>query len=921
VAVVGDVVGRGTVVVRAIGDDIPGDVRRITAQATKDVDKSLADAFRRLDIQLGRANSNLNSLNRETQKFFHSWKTLPSGLRRFTFYTGLFAELGTEIATLGSAGGAGLLVLGSAATSAALGLGSMVAIFAGLTSDIDALPASVQPAARAVVELGGAFRELRDALRVRALSDTADAFLSMRDTVRALIPAFDGLADVIGGLIRDFASGIAPGTENFQNLYKVIQRAAPIFDRLVRAVGLFGSTLLRIFASDGANRAVEEFVGWIETLFERFDEFSKSPALDTWFRNASQIFGAVGRLLDATGTALNNLVTQDTVDQLVALLDNLADFMPALEGILGILGELDLFGLIAEALNVFGEAVEPLIEPLKDLASAVSDILSSGIRILGPIIEDVARALAPFVQGLADLMAEDPDGIAESILAIAGAFLVLKGASGLAGVAAMLAGVVTNLRNLRAQTRTPISVKITAAFSGFAGGIIGSEFADQLIKDPGWNELGGVIGGTLGGAIVGAMTGGLPGLLIGALAGMIAGQDWGFIWDAIFGDAAGEEALAKALGTMNIPAMIAVIIRSFATDSGIQSAWTEFWGGIGGEAAWGGLVEGFNGFLTWWNTLGPGAFFRDLVTNAATGWAMFVGWWQTGPGAFFAGLAAGFQQFMAPILTFWTQLWTSLTTVGGQFVGLLVQLWSGLWANLTAIFGPFIQGIVSRWQGFIGDFIGRYQAFVGDLMGRWQAFWGSLMGVITPVLARIAEGWRGFWSGLVGMWNGFFGTLGSMWNGFWSGLGGIIGGVWAGIVSTVSGAVSTIIGVINGMISVINGALAAIRNLTGGLVNLNIPSLPGLASGGLVFGPQRRLIGEAGPEAVVPLNRPLSQVDPAVRGLSAIAQGKGSMASGGVVGTGRVVNVEPGAIVIQTVADPMQIANMTLDRLVAAAAV
>jgi hypothetical protein len=72
---------------------------------------------------------------------------------------------------------------------------------------------------------------------------------------------------------------------------------------------------------------------------------------------------------------------------------------------------------------------------------------------------------------------------------------------------------------------------------------------------------------------------------------------------------------------------------------------------------------------------------------------------------------------------------------------------------------------------------------------------------------------------------------------------------------------------------------------------------------------------------VVPLNRPLSQVDPAVRGLSAIAQGKGSMASGGVVGTGRVVNVEPGAIVIQTVADPMQIANMTLDRLVAAAAV
>lgn len=46
------------------------------------------------------------------------------------------------------------------------------------------------------------------------------------------------------------------------------------------------------------------------------------------------------------------------------------------------------------------------------------------------------------------------------------------------------------------------------------------------------------------------------------------------------------------------------------------------------------------------------------------------------------------------------------------------------------------------------------------------------------------------------------------------------------------------------------------------------------ASGGIFTGAQTRLIGEAGPEAVVPLNRPLSQVDPSVRWLSAYAQGK-----------------------------------------------
>jgi hypothetical protein len=46
-----------------------------------------------------------------------------------------------------------------------------------------------------------------------------------------------------------------------------------------------------------------------------------------------------------------------------------------------------------------------------------------------------------------------------------------------------------------------------------------------------------------------------------------------------------------------------------------------------------------------------------------------------------------------------------------------------------------------------------------------------------------------------------------------------------------------------------------------------------LASGGVVYGPTRALVGEAGPEAVVPLARPLALVDPAVRALSAFAQG------------------------------------------------
>lgn len=94
------------------------------------------------------------------------------------------------------------------------------------------------------------------------------------------------------------------------------------------------------------------------------------------------------------------------------------------------------------------------------------------------------------------------------------------------------------------------------------------------------------------------------------------------------------------------------------------------------------------------------------------------------------------------------------------------------------------------------------------------------------------------------------------------------------------------------------------------------------ASGGIVSGVTRALVGEAGPEAVVPLRRPLSQVDPSVRALSAIAQGMAPhLARGGIVGGGgpqKQVNIHPGALTVVTpTQDPVAVASEFLGQLVA----
>lgn len=151
-----------------------------------------------------------------------------------------------------------------------------------------------------------------------------------------------------------------------------------------------------------------------------------------------------------------------------------------------------------------------------------------------------------------------------------------------------------------------------------------------------------------------------------------------------------------------------------------------------------------------------------------------------------------------------------------------------------------------------------------------------------------------------------------------SGTGGIVDGL-VGSFGAVIGAVSTAINLVEQLAS-------AIRNLPP--VPGRLPDLtpwdglvPNTATGGLFNGAQIRRIAEAGPEAVVPLDRPLHMVDPAVRALSAIAQGLRvpDTARGGVFGsTGRTIDVG-GITVVSPQSDPRAVATEVVNRLVATA--
>jgi len=89
-------------------------------------------------------------------------------------------------------------------------------------------------------------------------------------------------------------------------------------------------------------------------------------------------------------------------------------------------------------------------------------------------------------------------------------------------------------------------------------------------------------------------------------------------------------------------------------------------------------------------------------------------------------------------------------------------------------------------------------------------------------------------------------------------------GIWDGMVSGIKGAINSVIGTINGFIQRINSIkitvpgvdIPGVGRVGGFSVGMpNIPEIPSLAKGGIVNRPTLAMLGESGPEAVVPLGR------------------------------------------------------------------
>ncbi|HEW4614603.1 TPA: hypothetical protein V0G00_001613 [Streptococcus pneumoniae] len=246
-------------------------------------------------------------------------------------------------------------------------------------------------------------------------------------------------------------------------------------------------------------------------------------------------------------------------------------------------------------------------------------------------------------------------------------------------------------------------------------------------------------------------------------------------------------------------------------------------------------------------------------------------------GEFFSGLWTKLQEIFEPIGQWFgekfQQAWDAIVNIFSGIGEWFSGVFQGAWDAIVNIFTPIGSWFGQRWAD-VTSALANIGAWFTDI---FQKAWTGLTNIFSKLGLWFGERWADVTSVLVNVSSWFGNMFTSAYNAVknaFSSIGGFFSGVWSTVQSifvnagqkvgsavggafksAVNAVLGTIENVVNDFIGMINGVLGVVRNLPGlGWVgSVSTVSLPRLARGGIVDSPTIAMIGEAGKEAVVPL--------------------------------------------------------------------
>lgn len=697
---------------------------------------------------------------------------------------------------------------------------------------------------------------------------------------RALVALFDNIGNIseaVGNIAQDFSSAF----------YDVITSTGA-----VRIGSAIVSTLLSLTST-----IVEVGSKLAGSLFKGFEKVvvTSAPKISSVFQSlldtVAPVFESIERSVNKFGDGLSRVYDE----HVVPAINSIANAFNGLIDIIQILWE-NSWQPFAEFLSgVFGVSIE-----------GISDLLGGGLLATLGLLADAIKLVADGFTVFSDWCKENK----EPILALITTWQTInflswaEQAGGLAGAFSLLGSkvslIVGGIKNLGLAIKALTFDKLVS----FAETIyLNTLYAKDFVVNSGKTiaqlgktalELGkSALAWTAHAAKMGLAT--AAEFAHSVAAGVATAATWAF-------------NAALAVLTSPITWIIAAIAALIAIGVLLYQNWdtvVEF-----AKTAWQGLCDFISGICQ-----AIGEFFSGLWTKLQEIFEPIGQWfgekfqqaWDaivnifSGIGEWFSGVFQGawdaIVNIFTPIGSWFGQRWADVTSALANIGAWFTDMFQKAWTGLTNIFSKLGSWFGERWND-VTSALSKVASWFGDIFGK--AF-----DAVKNAFSSIGDFFKGVWDTV----KSIFVNAGQM-------VGEAVGGAFKSAVNAVLG---TIENVVNGFIGMINGVLGVVRNLPGlGWVgSVSTVSLPRLARGGIVDSPTIAMIGEAGKEAVVPLeNTGFIQTLGRVVSSAVVNAMAGVSPQGGFSGDGDIViqiaGHEFGRVAIQEINKEHERAGQTL---------
>ena len=708
-----------------------------------------------------------------------------------------FATIATAIAGV-------LLVVGGVALKFAGSIGYLTLMLKSLSTSFGAIGTVMKAGATKIV---GALVPVTLALGVMYLVWKNDLFgirTLVTSFVQNVVNSFKTAKTAVSGSLADMQATLKTfDTQNsfFDGLTLAIMRVMVLFQAL--AEGWNDYTL-----SDETFAKAKELgiLPLIEALFNlkyRFDLF-KQGFIAGWEKISEKVKGVINDLIaKADGTIFEDLL-KGVTSFFEALSSNDADawykFGESFAYITaGVIAFVAVFKTVSKVVSI----ISSVINVISKVAGAISKVIGFVSKVVGAISK-FAGAIGHFISdivGFFQLVAEF--GLHETLVGLFGTV-----ATTIAGIASTVAGAVLAVIN----------------------------FFDMLKNGFSWlKEVLMVVGIAL--AAIGAIILGAPALIAGIVAGIVAlvatlvvviKEHWQQICDFF-----------SMIGTWIYNNVIKPVADFFVG----------LWNGIvTGVTTAISAVKSFLSTIAMW-------LYTNVIQPVVN---------------FFMTYIYPFIEKIAEIVAKIIEIVTTLVSVGVQFlvskflefvnwintnvVQPVIQFFTNLWNGIVSVFSTIAEWFTTQFTNAVNGIKTAFSV-VGEF---FSGIWNS----ITTTFANVASWFGGVFSSAVEAIKSFFSPLGEFFQGVWNNIVSIFTTIGAKISDAISGAVKGAIntvlsgaaGIINGFISAINAAISVINAIPGVSISKISPlEVPALAKGGIIESPTTALIGEAGTEAVMPL--------------------------------------------------------------------